>query len=270
MPNKIVSLWRSKFFKMALLILLFVAAALIIMAMLLGQQAGQFVIRAQSGDISKSIAVTTELNNKETYQPSLTVDGMEEMNDYSPEYFLQADYQTLRTLSSKPGKTNYDNNSLYIYTFYIINTSKSGGVGVNVTLNYSNVTKHLDEIVRILTYYETYNVSDPQVYQKPDSLERAQHISDELHKDDAEKPVITSIDYPRYILTPNPFVDSANTSQGTVFNNQQINIGYGDGMDYVKYTIMFWLEGDDPDSTFWGTELFSGTIKFDMTIAVSM
>jgi hypothetical protein len=33
---------------------------------------------------------------------------------------------------------------------------------------------------------------------------------------------------------------------------------------------MFWLEGDDPDSTYFGTELFSGTIKFDMTIAVLM
>ena len=270
MPNKIVSLWRSKFFKMALLILLFIAAALIIMAMLLGQQAGQFVIRAQSGDISKSIAVTEELNNKDSYQPSLTVEGMDQMNDYSPEYFLQADYQTLRKLSSTPGLQNHDNNSLYIYTFYIVNTSTSGGVGVNVTLKYSNVTKHLDEIVRVLTYYETYNVSDPQVYQKPDSLERAQQISDELHKDDTEKPVITSIDYPRYILTPNPFADVANDSQGTVFNNQQINIGYGDGMNYVKYSVMFWLEGDDPDSTYWGTELFSGTIKFDMTIAVSM
>ena len=157
-----------------------------------------------------------------------------------------------------------------IYTFYIINTSVSGGVGVNVTLKYSNVTRYLDEIVRVLTYYETYNVSDPQVYQKPDSLERAQKVSDELHKNDAVKPVITSIDYPRYILTPNPFVDSANNSQGTVFNNQQINIGYGDGMDYVKYSVMFWLEGDDPDSTYFGNELFSGTIKFDMTIAVSM
>ena len=119
MPKKIVSLWKSKFFKMALLILLFVAAALIIMAMMLGQQAGQFVIRAQSGDISKSIAVTTELDNKESYQPSLTVEGMDEMNDYSPEYFLQADYQTLRKLCSTPGLTNYDNNSLYIYTLRI-------------------------------------------------------------------------------------------------------------------------------------------------------
>jgi hypothetical protein len=82
--------------------------------------------------------------------------------------------------------------------------------------------------------------------------------------------VITTIDYPRYSLTPNPFTDSENNFDDTVFNNQQINIGYGDGMDYVKYTIMFWLEGDDPDSTFWGDELFSGTIKFDMTIAVSM
>ena len=37
-----------------------------------------------------------------------------------------------------------------------------------------------------------------------------------------------------------------------------------------ELTIVVYLEGDDPDSDYYGNELFSGTIKFDMTIAVSM
>jgi hypothetical protein len=258
---------------MALLILLFVAAALIIMAMWLGQEAGQFVIRVQNGDVEKSIALNTRLEKgtgkRYQGQKSLVANGMDNMTDYSPKYFLEADGGTLRKLSQPnpggDGFTNHDDNALYIYTFYILNTSTSGGVGVNVSLSYSNVTKHLDEIVRVLTYYETYNISDPNVYQKPDDIEKIKtgEKTKEKYKD------ITSINYDAYILTPSPF-QITNNGNGTVFDNQTINIGYGEGQDYVKYTIMFWLEGDDPDSDYYGNELLSGTIKFDMTIKVSM
>lgn len=274
MPSKIVSLWKSKIFKLALLFLLFIAAALIIMAMWLGQEAGQFVIRVQSGNVEKSIALNTQLvksTDSDHYegQKSLVANGMDNMMDYSPKYFLQADYETLRKLSQPHpetnGRTNHDQNSLYIYTFYVINTSQSGGVGVNVSLNYSSVTHNIDEIVRVLTYYETYNISDPNVYQKQDNLEKikAGERTKEKYKD------ATSIDYDAYILTPSPF-QVTNNGNGTVFNDQTINIGYGEGQDYVKYTIMFWLEGDDPDSDYYGNDLLSGTIKFDMTIKVSM
>ncbi|MDY5983736.1 MAG: hypothetical protein SPJ17_08555 [Anaeroplasma sp.] len=261
MPKKLVSLWKSNFFKMALLILLFVAAALIIMAMWLGQEAGQFVIRVQSGDVQKSIGVTLDLD-EENPSASLVADPMTNMNDYSPRYFLEEDYQTLREICKPTGFNPIDNNSLYVYTFYIKNTSQSGGVGVNVQLTYSNVTNYSDEIIRVLTYYESYNVSDPHLYQKPDSLERA-HALDK-YKD------VTSIEYPSYIITPASFANSSNPSGGTVFDDQQINIGYGQGMNYVKYSILLWLEGDDPDSEYYGEALYNGTIKFEMLIKVLM
>lgn len=261
MPKKLVSLWKSNFFKMALLILLFIAAALIIMAMMLGQEAGQFVIRVQSGDVQKSIGVTLDLD-EENPSASLVADPMTNMNDYSPRYFLEEDYQTLREICKPTGFNPIDNNSLYVYTFYIKNTSQSGGVGVNVQLTYSNVTNYSDEIIRVLTYYESYNVSDPHLYQKPDSLERA-HALDK-YKD------VTSIEYPSYIITPASFANSSNPSGGTVFDDQQINIGYGQGMNYVKYSILLWLEGDDPDSEYYGEALYNGTIKFEMLIKVLM
>ena len=261
MPKKLVSLWKSNFFKMALLILLFVAAALIIMAMWLGQEAGQFVIRVQNGDVQKSIGVTLDLY-EEKPPASLVADPMKDMNDYSPRYFLEEDYQTLREICRPTGSNPKDNNSLYVYTFYIKNTSQSGGVGVNVQLTYSNVTNYCDEIIRVLTYYESYNVSDPHLYQKPDSLERAHTM--EKYKD------VTSIEYPSYIITPASFADSSNSSSGTVFDDQQINIGYGAGQDYVKYSVLLWLEGDDPDSEYFGEALYNGTIKFEMLIKVLM
>ncbi|RIA64766.1 hypothetical protein EI71_01918 [Anaeroplasma bactoclasticum] len=265
MPNKLVSLWKSKFFKLALLILLFIAAALIIMAMWLGQEAGQFVIRVQSGDVQKTIAVTLDLDEKNP-PASLVADPMTDMNDYSPRYFLKEDYQDLREICHNPGWSQKDNNSLYVYTFYIKNTSKSGGVGVNVQLTYSNVTNYCDEIIRVLTYYESYNVSDPRLYQKPDSIERAATL-DKYKGQNLED---IKIEYPSYIITPASFRDSSKSSGGTVFDNQSINIGFGQGMNYVKYSVLLWLEGDDPDSDYFGAALFNGTIKFEMLIKVVM
>jgi hypothetical protein len=266
MPNKIVSLFKSKQFRLALLLILFIAAALIILAMSLGNQTGSFVVRVQDGNVEKSIMVTENKDDSSSYKPTLTAKGMANMSDYSPYYFLQEDFQTLRELSAKPGFSSHDNGSLYIYTFYIMNTSASGGVGVNVKLNYSNVTNQLDEVIRVLTFYETYNVSAPNVYQKADDL---------------EKLGLTSVEYDRYILQPTNF-KTTNASNGIVFDDQSINIPYrnDDGsVGYVKYTIMFWIEGDDPDSNYYSrideqgnyhNLLYSGTIKFSLTVSIRM
>lgn len=262
MPKKVVSLFRSNVFKIGLAVALFVAAVLIVLAMLLGNEAGQFVIRVQSGAADKSIAVCADedYTNKEHQSSTLIVDGIDGMLDYSPAYFLEAGYTKLNEYTNVLGAQNIDN-SLYIYTFYIVNTSGAGNsVGVNISLTYSNVTNHTDEIVRILTYYQSYNVSDPRVYQKADNLEKLGL---------SEPPV-----YNRYILQPVNFADSSNVNQGVVFNDQSVHIGANAGENYVKYSIFFWIEGDDPDSQFYATDqgnaLYGGTIKFKLDITVDM
>ena len=264
---KVVSLFKSKLFKVGILFLLFMAAAIIIIAMLLGKEAGSFVVRVQSGDLDRSIAVSLDKDDKNP-GASLSTSGLSNMGDYSPRYFLQGDYQKLRELAEPTGFTPYDNGCLYIYTFYILNTSKNGGVGVNVTLNYSNVSNHLDEVIRVLTFYQTYNVSDPQVYQKADNLEKLQ----------TKTPTLASVEYEHYILQPNNFAKTDGTN-GVVFDNQTINIPPRGDDGYVKYTVMFWIEGDDPDSEYYGTskddgsytnELYGGTIRFELIVSVKM
>ncbi len=262
MPKKIVSLFRSNIFKIGLAVALFVAAVLIVLAMLLGNEAGQFVIRVQSGAADKSIAVCDkeDFENQENQSSTLVVSGIDGMLDYSPAYFLEAGYTKLNEYTNTLGVQNIDD-SLYIYTFYIVNTSGAGNsVGVNISLSYSNVTNHTDEIVRILTYYQSYNVSDPRVYQKPDNLEKL----------GLSEPYT----YNRYILQPNAFQDSSNDNQGIVFNDQSVHIGANKGENFVKYSIFFWIEGDDPDSSYYATEngndLYGGTIKFKLDITVDM
>ena len=56
--SKFVSLFKKKAFKIALLIALFLTSVLIALAMLLGREAGTFVIRVQDGDLKKSIAIS--------------------------------------------------------------------------------------------------------------------------------------------------------------------------------------------------------------------
>ena len=56
--KKFISLFNGKWFKLGLAFFLFLVAALIAIAMLLGKEAGYFSIRTQSGDALKSISST--------------------------------------------------------------------------------------------------------------------------------------------------------------------------------------------------------------------
>lgn len=268
MPHRIVSLFRSKSFKIALAIILLIAAVLIILAMMLGNEAGQFVIRVQSGAADKSIALSDseDYSNKENQKSTLIVDGINGMGDYSPRFFLETGYETLNEYAKSVGSPDMETleisdprraGLLYVYTFYIVNTSRSGSsVGVNISLSYSNVTNHTDEVIRVLTYYQSYNVSDPRIYQKIDDQQKLGLSEPYIYRD--------------YILQPYMFADSNNPSQGVVFNDQSVHIGSKEGENYIKYSVFFWIEGDDPDSEYYDTQLYAGTIKFRLDVSVDM
>ena len=383
--KKFVSLFRSKAFKIAACILLFIISALIGFSMLLGQEAGTFVIRVQSGDDKKSIAITdvglysespdlssTELryylsvdtkkeygrtitfvdgeagggyddvlktvnipsleqltefaeNNiddeikqitslrlkvevtyststrtviaaicadqegktvighkivstgqdvidldpldkaywgqelylllfenepdRPTAKDKLVVDAIDGMGDISPKYFIDKEYKTLKEITSVLGKTDYED-SLFIYTFYIVNTG-SGSVGVNISMDYSNVSNMCDDIVRVMTYYN-YNGEDrANIYMK---------------KDDPSHYPNEDFVYEEYTqITPQIFA-----SDKQVFKGQHINIDFARGNDFVKYSVLIWLEGTDPDSDYYGEKLYNGKIKFQLNLAVGM
>ena len=56
--KKFISVFKSKSFKWILLLTLLVTSILIILVMLLGTQSGNFVVKVESGDANKSIAIT--------------------------------------------------------------------------------------------------------------------------------------------------------------------------------------------------------------------
>ena len=253
MRNRHVSIFKDKKILYTAFLFFFLTTAMIIIAMLFGNEAGSFVIRVQQGDKQHTIAIT-ETNPEELgvkLTSKLTAPSFSNFTDYSPKWFLRNDYETINEYTAKGGLYAHTNHeqagagiSLYCYTFYIANTSTSNAaVGVNVEMGYSNVTNYLDEIVRVMTY--TYNEDGNEmvnIYQK----------SDENYEP-----------YEWYTMADPKFFES----KTQVFNDEQLYINSG---EYIKYSVIFWLEGDDPDSEKYGEALYGGTIKFDLTLKVQM
>ena len=252
--KRFVSLFRTTGFKVIAFLALLATSILIALAMLLGNEAGQFVIRVRDDSLEKSIALTTDL--EEEGKPVLQAPGMTGMADYSAEYFIKLGYDDLDEITATTGQYLNEGSSLYAYTFYIVNTTPDGSnVGVDVKMNYSKVTKDVHKVVRIMTYAYSTNTSVPEIYQAAE--------------DDG-----SNIDYVKdygYVIEPILF-KSENIADGVVFDDQHYTIGTtasesATRINYMKYSVFFWLEGNDPECN----ELVKGgTIKFDLTVSVSM
>jgi hypothetical protein len=336
--NKFVSLFKNKWIKIALCFLLFAASAIIIIAMLLGQEAGTFVIQVQDGNLNKSISIT--LDNPNGVAPSLksklTAEGADNMSDYNPQYFLDNNkYSTLTSISSHMGRwlgdsadyvdadvqneqefeehkdvlyvkeiVSYDANgevddyfftkvdsnavydpnityyttlldlgvtgrSLYAYSFYVVNTSTDNtSVQYKASMTYNNVSHYCDEISRIMIFTQgtEENSTKARIYYKPEDMTR--EYSDKTDFNDYED----SKDY--YLhhgynddLAPLQGFSKIGSSSGTVFANDPYRIEAG---GYMKFTVLFWLEGEDPDEDYYGDDIYSGTIKFGLTLSVDM
>ena len=84
----------------------------------------------------------------------------------------------------------------------------------------------------------------------------------------------TNIDYVKdygYVIEPVLF-KSEDIAEGVVFDNQHYTIGTtasesATRINYMKYSVFFWLEGNDPECD---EDIMGGTIKFDLTVSVSM
>ncbi len=254
--KRFVSLFKTTGFKVIAFIALLATSVLIALAMLLGNEAGQFVIRVRDDSLTKSIAVTTDLEDKDTYASVLQAPGMTNMADYSAEYFIKLGYNDLDEITATTGQYLNEGSSLYAYTFYIVNTTSDGSnVGIDVEMKYSKVTKDVHKAIRIMTYAYSTNTSVPEIYQ-------------------AAEEDGTNIDYVKdhgYVIEPILF-ESEGIAEGVVFSNQHYTIGTTASesetrINYMKYSIFFWLEGNDPEDD---EGIMGGTIKFDLTVSVSM
>lgn len=236
-----VSLFKNRAFQTTLLVGLFLTSVLIIVAMMLGNESGNFVIQVESGDIEKSIGITENLEEN-FYPKKITVEGLKGISDDTPAYFLgdggyDEQLSTLKQLTANPGR-KIIGDSLYVYTFYVVSTG-SGALNIEFSMNISNITRGMDEAVRVMTYNETDEVIN--IYQKRDTQD---------------------VNYERYYISgTTEFVSDtlAYTERAAVRS------GTVEDKGYVKYSVLFWLEGQDPECI---ENIKEGTIRFGLNVKV--
>ena len=242
-----------------LCLIFFGISATIILALVLGQKTGDFVIRVQDGNADKSIMITTtkpeDPVDKETLSPILTPKGATGFTDYSPHFFLKDGFTKIEEYTSEDNTVDglYTHSegdgqsvSLYCYTFYVVNTGGSA-VNVDVSMDYFvDNTSELDDIIRVMSYTRDQNNNEKAIiYQKPDEVEYT---------------------YDRY-----PQLDGLKLtefrSESIVFDDENLFVDLG---SYVKYSVFFWIEGDDPDSAINPERFYNQTIKFELNLKVNM
>ena len=240
--KKFISIFKSKSFKWILLLTLLVTSILIILVMLLGNQSGNFVVKVESGDANKSIAITDSYEDR-VYTNKLVANGIEGMTNTTPRWFLDGDTEEeqnigLKKLTTELGNT-IDDSTAYIYTFLIVNTGNNA-VSINLEMNVSNTSNGVDDAIRVMSYND--DSESINIYQKAD-------VNDTV--------------YAYYPAQPTLFL-----SENVVYNESVTVLPTTDPEkpSYIKYSVIFWLEGQDPECT---EAIFNGTIKFSLKCSVS-
>lgn len=242
-----VRLFKNKAFRFTVMVGLLLTSVLIIVAMLLGNESGNFVFQVQEGEIDKSISITEDVESGELTN-RLIAEGQKNWVDTTVTHFLgdnyQAQYTSLQNLTSKGGRNVLfdaeEQGYVYAYTFYIVNTGSSL-MELEIEMTMSNITKGMDNAIRVLTFNE--NETDVNIYQKADKEE---------------------VTYPGYYLKrPTNFINSNTVYVEDVF--LQSNSGANNNKNYLKYSVLVWLEGYDPECT---NDIMGGTIKFAVNIRV--
>lgn len=228
----IVSLFHNKVFKFGLLFALFVTAALIAIAMILGKESGYFTIRVQNGDALKSIALSLDPDNEKDYTTGLDAKAIDDFDQTSPAYLFANQFAKIGELHRERGDISFD--KTYGYSFYIVNTT-SNFQDVTVRLKLT-MTKDdgLSKAIRVMTYYEESGVQNFRVYQMTDDTATTYTAYSMIDARNARK----------YFNAGDSLVFDTNSVGDN--SNENIHIS-GKGANYIKYTILFWLEGDDPD-----------------------
>lgn len=130
-----------------------------------------------------------------------------------------------KDLNDHDGSHNGDN---YIaYTFYLAN-SGSDTVAVKYSLNMSKITKNVDSAIRV-RLYEDGKATD---YAKSKTN---------------GKPEAGTTPFPGAFVAANGVIDTFSPG------------------DIRKYTVVIWLEGDDPDCI---NDIIGGSMKFDMSFDI--
>ena len=134
------------------------------------------------------------------------------------------------------------------YSFYFVNNNSDyKDITVSLKLTISK-DKGLSDAIRVMTYYTSNGVQNFRVYQKDDKEE-------------------TTYDSYSMIESRNALKNFKDNK--TIFDTNSVNenivISSNQGSNYVRYTILFWLEEADPDCN---KKISSKNINFNLEASV--
>ena len=232
---KTVSIFKNTSLKITALIGLFLSSLLIIIALSIGNEAGNFVVQVESGTVTKSLSITENLEDDTTYVDRIVTSGIKNISDNAPQLFMPNGLSDVKNLCKRPG-INSSDPDLYVYTFYVVNTCDQD-INLEFNMKITTVHNNLDKAIRIMTYNETNESIN--IYQAKDEVEK---------------------DYIYYKYQPKLFIDdtTAFTETYTLKSNEVDN-------HYIKYSVFIWIEGEDPDCN---ESIYMSAIKLQLDIKV--
>jgi len=141
---------------------------------------------------------------------------------------------------------NYVIEKVHSYSFYLLNTnSNKQDSTAKLKLDIVKDEDNQSAAVRVMTYYEMGDNQYFKVYQEVDTDSNGNPIDFKYAAYDTVEAKNALIKFPK--------------DASIVFSNEEVVISG----NYLKYTILFWLEGDDPDCN---EAMLSKRIKFKLTI----
>lgn len=224
---KSVSIFKKPVVLLGLLGIFFFLSLVIVLALFMGQDAGNFVVQVEDGTVKKTVKITESLENPE-FRTRLEGSGYLNLTDTTYTMFDDK----IESFIAKGGDFVDEGACVYAYTFYIVNDNEEA-LDIKATLSYSNVTRNLDKAIRVMTISTN---TDKKVYQAKDEVEKDYGAA-----------------YPSIELFP---------SETECYNEMILGIEPGES---VKYSVLFWLEGNDPDCV---DTILGGTIKFSLKLSI--
>eukprot|EP01156_Anaeramoeba_ignava_P017838 Anaeramoba_ignava/a90141_120.p6 GENE.a90141_120~~a90141_120.p6 ORF type:complete len:240 (-),score=15.41 a90141_120:8614-9333(-) len=194
-----------------------------------GQQSGNFVMNVNYDTYARGIVIADN-RTMTNAGPQLTSDSLSDAKDIT---YWWLDIETAQETDGNYYDPDFD---YLAYTFYIQNQGTET-VDITYSLRVTDVYKNLDEAVRIIFIDDGVET----IYQKEDEAN--------------EFGVLPT--YPVSISDASLFIDD-----NTVFRTSIIGFTPN---TIKKFTIIIYLEGEDPDTT---DDLLGSMIRFRMTFSI--
>jgi hypothetical protein len=196
-----------------------------------GQHVGSFTISMSDKASKHSIYLSTDPSFA-SYQPRLMCESLENAKNV-PFITIKQKYV------KKTNGTYLSSDKSYIgYTFYLKNMSEES-VSLNATLEIAQSTNHVEDAAWIW-FFQGEDDQNGTIYQKEDNLTEQEY-------------------YERYGQFDYPVTTPFKTDD-VVFSRIIPNV---EKDEVIKFTLILWLEGQDPDCN---NSIVGGSINFNLNI----